>query len=147
VLRRYAREDAGGVKGRAGAKSVWVRTESREIGSKLVLPAVRWRKQWREWLECVACREFASCCGVNLAGRELGCWASPNYSVIGGAMTTIVPIAWSFGAANQTWVLERDGQLQEKPGELPADCEIPSSFEAITARLITPAHKSAVGPD
>jgi hypothetical protein len=36
-----------------------------------------------------------------------------TYSVTDGTSTLTVPIAWSFGAGNQTWVLERDGQLYE----------------------------------
>jgi formate-dependent nitrite reductase cytochrome c552 subunit len=36
-----------------------------------------------------------------------------TYSVTDGARTIAIPILWSLGAGNQTWVLERDGQLYE----------------------------------
>lgn len=35
------------------------------------------------------------------------------YSVSDGASTLSAPIVWSFGAGNQTWVLEREGRLYE----------------------------------
>jgi hypothetical protein len=36
-----------------------------------------------------------------------------TYSVSDGTSTISAPIAWSFGAANQTWLLERDGNFYE----------------------------------
>jgi hypothetical protein len=36
-----------------------------------------------------------------------------TYSVFDGSSTISVPIVWSFGAGNQTWVLQRDGQFYE----------------------------------
>jgi hypothetical protein len=36
-----------------------------------------------------------------------------TYSVTDGVSTISVPIVWSFGAGNQTWLLERDGHFYE----------------------------------